>query len=73
MSNVYLETKTCVVCGKRGKVTIPESAYRKLVEGGPGTYIQDVLPDMSAGSREQLNSGTHPACRNALWAESEDN
>jgi len=37
-----------------------------------GENIQKVFPDMSAGDREVLISGTHPACWNKLFGEEED-
>jgi hypothetical protein len=71
MSQVYLPTKKCIVCGKRGKVYVDEEAVQKLRDGGPGTYIQDAMPDLSAGLREQIISGTHPKCWDVLMTETD--
>lgn len=37
------------------------------------THIQFAFPEMSADDREMLMSGTHPACWETMWAESEEN
>jgi len=38
-----------------------------------GENIQHAFPDMSAGDREVLISGTHPACWDKLFGEENEN
>lgn len=58
-THVDVQTQPCLFCGKSGTI-------RASIEGlglwKTGTFIQDALPELSAGDREQLMTGTHGEC-----------
>ena len=54
-------TPDCFVCGRVSVLELPAYAAAALSAGAPA---QQVLPDLPRAEREQLISGTHPAC----WA-----
>jgi hypothetical protein len=63
-------TQTCFHCRKKGFVTVSTEAYEKWQAGlGP---IQAFMPELHESLREQLISGTHPECWNALFPPDED-
>lgn len=67
MSNTMLvKTKPCCVCGEYEVWSLDRTAVIRWREG---EHIQNVFPDMSAGDREILISGTHPACWDKLFPE----
>ena len=57
-------TRRCMVCGETGSVTVSSEGVRKWRQGA---LIQNALPDLDADQREQLTSGTHPACWGELF------
>jgi len=61
-----MTTPKCIMCGKYGEVEVPSSAgyFRWKHQGVP---IQTALADMSEADREQLKTGTHPACWDAMF------
>lgn len=63
-------TPPCVLCGERGIVegVSQEAALRWEA----GALIQDAFPHLSPETREQMISGTHPACWAALFSPSEE-
>jgi hypothetical protein len=66
---IAVKTKTCCVCNEYEVWSLD----RELVERWQGgENIQRVFPDMGAGEREQLISGTHPACWDKLFPREED-
>lgn len=62
-------TPVCVVCGKPGELAVSASEFLAI---GAGLKAQDALPTRSADFREQLISGTHPACWTRLFGDDED-
>ena len=74
MSEVTINTKECTVCGQTGTIVVNgmdeyiESAHRYNM----GELIQDAFPYLSIDEREQIISGTHPACWKALFPAEED-
>jgi hypothetical protein len=66
---IYVPTPRCVHCGEYGEVPIPfqefEANYGSYLNG---RYIQEAFPDLSAEMREQMISGTHPACWDEIFA-----
>lgn len=61
MANITLKTKRCMFCGKDGNVEVTLEHYEMLVEPDR-PHIQDIMPEVPAEIREQIISGTHPAC-----------
>lgn len=63
---ILVKTKTCTVCGEYEMWSLDKDSVLRWHEG---ENIQRVFPDMSAGDREILISGTHPACWDKLFGE----
>jgi hypothetical protein len=66
---IAVKTKTCGVCGEYELWSLDRDAVTRWQEG---EHIQDAFPDMSAGDREILISGTHAACWDKLFPGEED-
>lgn len=66
---IYVPTPRCFHCGESGEVPIP---FQMFEVGYPaylaGRYIQEAFPELSAGMREQMISGTHPACWDEIFS-----
>jgi hypothetical protein len=65
---IVVKTKPCCVCDQYEVWSLDRNAVTRWQEG---EYIQNAFPDMSAGDREILISGTHPACWSKLFPEGE--
>ena len=63
-SVVVVATPKCFVCGNTGTVEVPFANYLKRKEGA---LIQDAYPDMDKAEREQMVSGIHPMCWEAVY------
>lgn len=73
MAFTMVETKTCIVCHKTGHVMVETEAWERynaaqLDLSLPSEHVQDVWPEMPAGMREQIITGTHSACWDELFA-----
>ena len=72
---IRVQTGTCVVCEQPGELSVERHRYWHWK--GDGQLIQLALPELSVAEREQLISGTHPACWDemfpALFDESQPN
>lgn len=63
-------TPACMVCGKTSEMEVDSVAlhrWQKL-----GVLIQVAFPDMPAPEREQLKTGTHPACWDEMFSDEDD-
>jgi len=63
-----VETPTCFHCGKTGIIEVEAQSmfyYRQ------GWLIQDAFTDISSDLREQMISGSHPECFEAMFKEEE--
>ncbi len=60
-----VNTPVCNFCGKTGEVEVTEAEYEAYASMSHGQHIQDILPNLSADTREMLITGTHPKC----WAD----
>ena len=70
MDTATLTTPWCLWCGLGGEATVPKheaAAFRIGV-----LHIQDAMPTTPPPIREQILTGTHPACWDAMMAEQED-
>lgn len=65
-----VHTAECMVCFKTGELTLDTVAFNRY--DLQDEFIQNAFPDMSAGDREQLLSGTHDACWNEIFPKEED-
>jgi hypothetical protein len=56
---VLMRTPVCGICSQEGEVEVPAIGFmaRQI-----GALIQDAFPDLDKTLREQIVSGTHPAC-----------
>jgi hypothetical protein len=70
MPTTKIPTRTCMVCHERGEIEIPDESMSRfeLWQAGEG-HIQNLLPELNAGQREQLMNGTHPKCWDDLWSD----
>lgn len=68
MSNVSIGTK-CPLCREQDTIEIPEEGFFAWRHG---QYIQDALPELDAGKREQLITGTCPSCWTLMFGEEKD-
>jgi len=55
----YKILRTCRLCGKPSSVEVPAQG---LWDWEHGAFIQKAFPELSAGEREQVTTGTHEAC-----------
>lgn len=65
-----IETPACMCCGQRSFLTITaeeNAAYFERRE-----LIQLAFPNRDADFREQLKSGTHPACWTEMFGDDEE-
>lgn len=65
---IEFRTGACPYCGQHGsvRVTLDDQARRAA-----GELVQHAFPEMPAALREQIISGTHPACFDALFDDDE--
>ena len=63
MAKMTIATKRCFLCGQVGAVTAEASEVAAWA-GGRGPFIQEAMPTTPVEIREQILTGTHPAC----WA-----
>ena len=63
---IYVKTKVCIECGSDGAVKCYRLDYDKW---RTGTYVQDAMPYLSAGRREQLINGVHPNCSKSIYGQ----
>lgn len=62
-------TPPCLICRQ---VSLIELAAPIAAALSAGVLVQDLLPEMPRAEREQLVSGTHPACWAASFGEPDD-
>ena len=63
---VPVATPTCFACGEAGVLYV---SLPNLLAWQAGALIQDAFPALNVDAREQLISGTHPACWDAMFSE----
>lgn len=62
---VVVNTIACPYCGLKGKVTVNRIEFENWESGDE--CIQNAMPSADVDTREQLISGTHPACWNKIF------
>ena len=65
---IEFRTGACPYCDQHGSVRVTLAGQARRAAG---ELVQDAFPYMPVGLREQIISGTHPACFDALFAEDE--
>jgi hypothetical protein len=68
-STIEVKTRPCCVCGKSEIKTLDRQAVARWQDG---ENIQRAFPDMDAGERELLITGTHPNCWDTLFGGEEE-
>jgi hypothetical protein len=68
---MIVHCKDCMMCGGPSEFDIPDARmWEKAVMFVEDRYgfgnVQDEFPKLTAGQREQLVTGTHPACWETL-------
>lgn len=63
MATLSLDTKKCIICGKRGTVEVLQENYLDYMAG---RKVQEAFPELSDNAREQIINGTHPQCQEIL-------
>lgn len=65
MMTMYM-TKRCAYCNRTGSIMVDE---KELLHYLRGNYIGDSFRTMSIPLREQIISGTHPECWDAMFGQ----
>lgn len=65
MTKVF-NTPTCIHCGKSATLELTDEEALAL---DLDINIQDALPNRDADFREQVKTGIHPACWDAIFAD----
>ena len=63
-ATITYTTPTCLYCGRHGQVQLTETEHYAL---HTEPYIQKALPNRTPGEREQIKTGIHPECFDALF------
>lgn len=73
-ASLTVATRQCPACGEAGQVVVPPEARAgwEAWKLGRGDFIQDALPELTPGAREQLVSGMHDACFDRMFPDEED-
>jgi hypothetical protein len=61
----------CVNCHETYHIVVTERQYNR--RRNTGDYVQDIWPELSAGHREMIISGTHPDCFDQMFSPDEPN
>jgi len=71
MSNqVTIVTRPCVHCGKSGSIyPVWHQDYDRYMNGAK---VQDAFPTLSPALREQIITGTHPACWDEIFGDEDE-
>ena len=59
-------TRRCPVCHKTGSIMVDES---ELLQYLRGNYVRDSFKTMPVPLREQIITGTHPECWQAMFGQ----
>lgn len=69
---VVVATPVCIWCMQDGTIQMTATHFSAGASRyAHGAHIQDAFPYLSADEREQLLSGTHPSCWDAMFADAE--
>ena len=66
---ITFETQPCMNCEERSLIDLDEKKFQRWTGG---EVIQNVWPELSAGDRELLITGTHPSCWDSMFSVSYD-
>lgn len=68
MANIQI-TRKCSFCGQSRSITVDKASYEKYQAGA---YIQSAFSNLSPAQREEIKTGIHPACWDAVFGSEED-
>lgn len=57
-------TRQCEYCGKYGSLKVTREGFLARAKGAP---VHEAFPNMTRALREQVISGTHPPCWEAMF------
>lgn len=68
---------TCFVCGEQTNVKVNDDIADDVREWlhtprADREHVQDAFPELDAGTREELISGTHSQCFDDMFGEDDD-
>lgn len=66
---LQMTTRPCPACNEHGTMTATRAEWQAYFDGA---FAQDAFPTHSAGDREQIISGTHSKCWDAIFSNLED-
>jgi hypothetical protein len=66
---VRILCKQCPFCEEQSFLEVDEQTAARIFEWikDPRPFVQDAFPDLSAGDREMLLTGTHDDCWNRMF------
>lgn len=64
--DTYTVHRRCQFCQKMAHTTVPAQG---LWDWEHGKFAQDAFPDLTVDEREQVMTGTHPACWDKVMGE----
>ena len=64
---MLVQTPQCISCGQIGYVDNVKEKDYKIWMSKDRPKIQDIFPYLNADQREQIMTGTHPACWNQMF------
>ena len=66
---ITVTTPVCVCCALSSELIVDADAYKNYENGQP---VQNAFPFLTSEVRELLISGTHDACWNQMFSDSDD-
>lgn len=67
--DILIDNPICLHCGTGSQSRVN---WLKYLQWQGGALIDRVFPNMSAGHREMMISGTHPFCWNQMMGEDDE-
>lgn len=67
--DTYTIHRRCPFCGQMAHVTVPGPG---LWAWEHGEFVQTAFPDLTPDEREQIMTGTHPECWDAMFGDDEE-
>jgi hypothetical protein len=69
---VIVNTGACMLCGKQGTLDLDEVLAIRAIQWRRlptmrRPFVQNALPELTPGQREQLMNGSHEACFDAAF------
>jgi hypothetical protein len=65
----YIIVRDCPFCGQEARTVV---SGQGLWDWEHGSFVQTAFPDLTPDEREQITSGTHGPCWDAMFADEDD-